>query len=370
MNINDKPVIIIDDKNKMDNFIMDCLSIYDTNKKYKNSFCGIDIEYNTNRKTKKRYIGIIQIIFITNCNEYFTETKKPIYIFSLNDMKHDYRNKFIKYILCSTVKKIFHGSDSLDYPILYESLLQNKDNFMKFINSSIDTRFLCELSKRLMDRLHLIKVNIKKCSIYDALLDHGVISDTKYIELNKYSSNINYNTPWIITKLKKHQILYSMYDVVYLYDLLYNITNMMKSNHKSIDPVSLINRMYRFHIMNKLKIINISDECKNINISNNKLKQIDELIKEKELCDVLYTYNNKTYDIKLYIEDVLSLDTIRKNINSCLRIYQIDTGQTTTIDRLLKESTYFNMLKGKTTILYIIDLIRHFDKVILTPCND
>lgn len=368
MNINDKPVHIVNNKNKMADFMSQCIDIYQENKKYKNSFCGIDIEFNTDIKTKKRYIGVIQIIFIMNSNEYFTEIKKPIYIFSPTDLTREYRDKFIKYILCSNITKIFHGSDSLDYPILYESFLQNKDNFMKFINSSVDTRFLCELSKRLMDRLNLLKVNIKKCSIYDALLEHNVINNAKYTELTKYASKINYNINWIITKLKDNQILYAAYDVVYLYDLLYNITNIIKSNHKIIEPISLINRLYRFHIMNKLGIIDISNECKKINISKDKLKKIDEQIKEKELCDITYTYNNKTYDIKLYIEDVLSLDTIRKNILSCLRVYQMDIGEDTKIDKLLKESKYFDMLKGKTTIQYIINMMKHFDENTNVKC--
>lgn len=370
MNISDKPVYIVDNKKKTDKFIQQCIDIYHINKEYKNSFCGIDIEFNTFKKSKERYIGIIQIIFVTNSNDYFTNVKKPIYVFSPNNLTKNQRDSFIKYILCSKITKIFHGSDSLDYPILYKSLLKNKDDFMKFINSSVDTRFLCESSKRLMNRLNLIKTDINKCSIYNALLDHNVINKNKYKELSKCASKINHNKDWIITKLKDYQIKYSVYDVVYLFDLLYNISNRIKSNHKIIDPISLINRLYRFHIINKLDIIDISKKCKNIDIPKKKLVKIDDMIREKELCDIVYTHNNKKYNIKFYLEDVLSIDTIRKNILSCLRIYQIDIGYNDKIDMLLRESKYFNMLKGKTVILYLIDQIRHFDEHVHVKCGN
>jgi hypothetical protein len=64
MNNNTKPVHIVNNKEKVDNFIQQCINIYHEHKEYKNSFCGIDIEFNTYKKSKERYIGIIQIIFI------------------------------------------------------------------------------------------------------------------------------------------------------------------------------------------------------------------------------------------------------------------------------------------------------------------
>jgi hypothetical protein len=274
-------------------------------------------------------------------------------------LNQNQKDSFVKYILCSKITKIFHGSDSLDYPILYKELLQNHTDFMKFINSSVDTRFLCELSKRMMDRLSLIKTNIKKCSIYNALLVHNVINRKKYNELTLYASKINYNNDWKIKTLKKSQLIYAVYDVVYLYDLLHNISNRISTNHKIIEPLSLINRLYRFHIINKLSIIDISKNCKKINIPKKKLVKIDDMIKEKELCDIVYTHNNKKYNIKLYLEDVLSIDTIRKNILYCLRIYQIDMDYIDNIDMILRNSKYFNMLKGKTNILYLIDQIKN-----------
>ena len=370
LNIPDKPIYIVNNEENTEKFIQHCMDIYHENKEYKNSFCGIDIEYNTYKNSTKRYIGIIQIIFISNSNEYFTDKEKPIFVFSPNDLSQTQRDMFVKYILCSKITKIWHGSDSLDYPILYNSLLQDNDNFMKFINSSVDTRFLCELSKRLMSRLNLIKKDVNKCSIYNALLDHNVINKKKFNELCNYASKVNYNKDWIITKLKDHQIIYSVYDVVYLYDLLYNISQRIKSNHKIIEPISLINRLYRFHMINRLNIIDISNECKNIDVSKKQLVKIDEQIKEKELCDITYKHNKKTHTIKLYLEDVLYLDTIRKNILSCLRVYQIDIGKNNKIDMLLRESKYFNMLKGKTVILYLIDLIRHFNEYTYAKCEN
>src|ERR1700722_13921007 len=72
-----KPIIIIDDNNKFNDFLELCKKISTNNK----SFMCIDFEYNTNRYTKKRNLTTMQIMVIDDCNKYFDKQyQKPVYV--------------------------------------------------------------------------------------------------------------------------------------------------------------------------------------------------------------------------------------------------------------------------------------------------
>jgi len=359
----------IEDENK---FIEDCKKIYSMRKiQHKNTFCAIDLEFNMNWKTRERYIALMQIMFIFDDEKYHDKTHyKPIYI--LNPIKLSDANKtnLNKFILCSNVIKIFHGSDSLDYPHIYKDVLkQNKTKFIRFINSSVDTRFLCEISKRSMGRLNIDKES-NRCSIYNALLDHNIINKEIFDNLTKISSKIDYNKKWIINELTSEQISYAAYDVMYLYDLLNIIVTSMGSFtnlNKNLDVISVVNRLYRFHMLNRFGILKISAECKNMlneyHIQKSDLEIIDQKIMEKFLVTIGYTDPKKTkVDMKLdiYIEDVLSIDTIRKSILNCLRIYQCKKSEVDIkkVERYWKKSKMFKLLKGHETILELVKIIK------------
>ena len=277
----DKPIIVVRNNNDANIFIDDCRKLHDMNNERKGadaapgSFCGIDFEFNMNWRTRERYIAMMQIIFVFNDMTYYTPEIKPIYILDPLSLSPEHKQKFTQYILCSSVTKIFHGSDSLDYPHVYSSLLNKSEKkFIKFINHSVDTRFLCEISKRLMVRAGMLKLTDKKCSIYNALLDHNVIDRKKFDTLTQISSTINYNKDWIISKLKPPQLMYSAYDVMYLYDLLHIITKNIRPTDQeqpariSIDPlsstdiISVITRLYRFHMINRLALSQTVSQCK------------------------------------------------------------------------------------------------------------
>lgn len=360
----DKPVVVVKNSAHEDLFINDCEKLYDRSKISNDTFCGIDLEFNMDWKSKKRYISIIQIILIFNSNEYDdTNQKKPIYIFNPLKLSENNLDFFIKYVLCSKVTKIFHGSDSLDFPHIYaDILMSDKKQFMKFLNSSIDTRFLCELTKRLKLRLDIKMQNENKCSLYYALINNDVIDKELFNILQKESDKINYNKPWIIANLTSQQIKYASYDVIYLYDLarsmVRNFGN-VESNTTfdvDLDPISIVNRLYRFHMMYRLGLSKISEKCKNMSQHNvYQVDNIDQKIMDLKLISI--TFNNKQMDV--YFEDVLSIDTIRKTIMNCLRVYKLDYApDTEAMDNIISTSKTFNLLKGRNTIKHLINIIK------------
>lgn len=380
MGVPSNKIIVVKTNEDKKLFIEDCKKIFLI--KGTDKFCGIDFEFNTNRKINKRYIGLMQIIFIFDATKYYDKSyEKLIYILDPNKLSFDDKNNLINYIFCSNVTKIFHGSDSLDYPHIYEDLLKkNNHMFIKFINHSVDTRFLCEISKQIIKRSGIHLSN--KCSIYHALLDHKIIDNDLFNRLEKISSTINYNKLWLIDSLTTDQITYGAYDVTYLYDLMNTIVCSIQpddSGNKAMeenlmndfDPISLVNRLYRFHILNRLGIFTISADCKKLSDEVYQINPgieiksiVDEKIMETYLMTINYNHKEGINRIDIVIEDILSLDTIRKSILNCLRIYHpdivrhIDPSRLHQIDNFWTDSEQFNMMKGKGSIRGLINLIK------------
>lgn len=368
-----KSVLIVKDRDTTNKFIDTCRNIYKLSLLENNSvFCGIDFEFNMNWKKKDRYIGLMQIILIDNFKNYFdNHYEKKIFLLSPHHLDTHNKKKLIKYIFCSKVIKIFHGSDSLDYPHVYNELLgMNKKKFLKFINNSIDTRFLCEISKRIMVRAGILDISNKKCSLYIALYDHNVIDKNLLDHLECNASKINYNKKWIIENMSSNQTIYSAYDVAYLYDLSEKITKSIEyetpSDRNDIDVISLVNRLYRFHMINKLELSSISSKCKfivdNHHIKKDDMMVIDQKIMEIVLTNIIYVDNNGVkHKIKIVLEDILGLDTIRKTILNCLRVYQenISSSDQEYIYRRFEMSRIFNNMKGHETIKHIIQILKN-----------
>jgi hypothetical protein len=372
------------------------------------TFCGIDFEFNTDRKTNTRHIGSMQIIFVFDNTKYHDESyTKPIYIIDPSKLNKNDGELFVKYILLSNVIKIFHGSDSLDYPYIFEHLLKNnRKDFVRFIDTSVDTRFLCEIAKRIGSRLGL-EYHSNKCSIYNALYNNRVIDDKMFDTLSKIGNNINYNEYWRLDKLSNNQMIYSAYDVVYLYDLLENISRQIdvckNQNHdqyedqyenqdqqittylprelECLDLLSIINRVYRFHMLNRLEIIDVSAKFNSVfelnKLSKDNIIQIDQQIMETPITQAIFTKpDNKLEHVLITFEDILVIDVTRKNLLKCLRPYQHianvcahnktktsenDIDKLNKLDGLFSGSELFQMFRGRQYIKKLIDLIR--DKI-------
>jgi hypothetical protein len=380
----DKPFIVVTSDEHKKSFIQDCQKIYDITGKNGRTFCGIDFEFNMNWKLKTRYIGSMQIIFIFDGEKYHDKTFiKPIYVIDPSKLSHLDKELFIKYIIKSKVIKIFHGSDSLDYPYIFNDLLKNdKHKFIEFINSSVDTRFLCEISKRIKSRIG-VDVPSNKCSIYNALYDNDAINKETFNELTKIGDKINYNKRWKVELLTYDQVIYSVYDVVYLYDLLEKISNQIDICTKTADPdmaykpgsvdcidlVSMINRVYRYHMLNRLEITNISSQCDVIfnsyKLTKDLISQLDQQIMETPLTSIEFKKSTKeSINVLITLEDILTMDVIRKNLLKFLRPYQYiansgkNLNDVTKLDKIFESSEEFRIFKGRDYIIKLINVIK------------
>ena len=97
------------------------------------------------------------------------------------------------------ILKILHGSEALDIPYMFNDLIQSTKYIIRFTNSFIDTRYICEyynLENNLKDR---------KCKIYDFLLDHQIIDSKKVEELEKNSNDMG----------PIYDIIISIYNITY-----------------------------------------------------------------------------------------------------------------------------------------------------------
>lgn len=372
-------VIKSNDHDKKKEFIDDCEKIYRIKN---NTFCCIDIEFNNTKNT--RYIAFMQIMFIFNSESYKTDEKIPIYVFDPATLSNDDINKFIKYVLCSNVIKIFHGSDSLDFPHIYADILKNdKMLFGKFLNKCVDTRFLCEISKRLMDRLGIKKnksnsdIANKKCSIYYSLFDHDVIDKKLFDQYMKIESKINYNKIWSIDTITENELNYSVIDVIHLFDLLYTIANRVlchkqdqeqnqeQEEIRENDILSLVTRLYRYCILHRLGLIDITNQAIQIfskyKLSSDALIDLNQKILETPLFNCVYRHT-KDNTISITIDDIASIDTIRKPFMALLLIYRLDQSETDIgmMDKMINDNDILNKsLKSvKGALLYLIYKIK------------
>jgi len=368
--LTDKPYRQVIDSRSIDQLIDRCKQMDRQNESSGGSiFYGIDFEFNMNWKTKDRYISIMQLIVIDQMDKYFDKLhKKYIYLIDFPKLNDRQKKDFIRYIFCSKIIKIFHGSDSLDYPYVYKLMNGSTDQFTQFINSSVDVRFYCEISKRFMKRLGMIEITNNKCSLYNSLYDHQVINHDLFESLEKIASKINYRKDWNLGRLKIEQILYCTFDVAYLYDIMFGITNRIRTvdqkntdNSIELDVLSMVNRLYRFHMLNRLGIIDHGAQCKTIvdgySIGRDNMLQFDQHIVENHLVDIYYS----EHKVSVYLEDLLDINTTRKSILNCMRVYQIDRNQQDTdrLDKIFQTSAQFNKMKGKKTIMHLLDLIRN-----------
>ena len=279
-------------------------------------------------------------------------------------------------MICSKIPKILHGSESDCNRVYVDLLHSSKKKFMNFINSTIDTIFLCKITMRIISRLGIKVENENKCSLYYALINNKVIDKKLFDTLQAESDKINYNKPWIVANLTPKQIKYAVYDVMFLYDLLRNMsTRIQPVNNANIDVISCVNRMYRFHMINKLNLSKISEKCKQMfdqikvseSLSRDDVYQIDQKIMELKFNTV--RFDGKEIDI--YIDDLISIDVIRKSNISYLRIYILNNSSDTQIlDKMLKSSDIFNSMKGHHTIMHLIDIVRKNRRYNKIECNE
>jgi hypothetical protein len=147
--------------------------------------------------------------------------------------------------------KILHGAESLDIPYLFNQLLITKDNIDNFCSNFYDTKFLCDYN-------NLIKYNdIQKCGIYHLLVNNNIISKKQYEKLEKIEEKTGpiYMIHIDIYKLSIGVLQYSLYDVLYLPELIKKFLKLDIAYTKIIPQVSCIVNKYKRNIENEFNVL-------------------------------------------------------------------------------------------------------------------
>lgn len=204
-------------------------------------YLGIDFEFNKISKGE-RDVALMQINIENNSNNG--------YIFVLYPPDLENKEILINLLTHKNIYKILHGSESLDIPYLFNQLLISIDNINNFCKNFYDTKYLC-------DYYNIENDITEKCSIYELLLNQKIIDQNKINELNKmndiigplYLININ------IYKLNDNIFKYSLYDVIYLPELLKKFINKNIIYNKYISETLVLILKYKRNVENELEKI-------------------------------------------------------------------------------------------------------------------
>lgn len=274
----------------------------------KHFYIGVDYEY-TNKK-----IQLGQYNF-----EHNVALQSIIWMVRPNNLDAIITDNLIELIICNKyIKKILHGSDSLDIPYMYNHMLQDDPKkIQRFTRTLIDTRFLCEYYKLTRDQ-----VSDNKCSIYSqdstrsAIYYFGVVSDEQQQKLADLLESMpaSFDIAWDI-KLPKSQVLYAQYDVIYLkyfyYRMIYVATedDPTPLGKKSIIDLykHVLNEITRFVYLERNDITFLMKKCKEeVDVANN------YFIKTKNgIVKMIDVYNKESVGLET-VNPKVSIDKLAK----------------------------------------------------------
>lgn len=281
-------ILIILDDNK-EKFMNDIITqkVNDNNIIY----IGIDFEFNKISRTD-RDVSLMQINIEDNTN--------IGHIFVLDPRRLKNKNVLINLLTSDKTIKVLHGSESLDIPYLFNKFLITRDNINLFCKNFYDTKYLCDYKNNIQS--HKTKT---KCGIYDMLLNNNIISKNKFDELEKMSNKIGplYNIHIEINKLLDKQyliFLYSLYDVIYLPELIKVFINKGAIYKHIIPEISSVVFKHKRNVDNNFIILEKLVEKYDNNIiiiDNNKVRL-------KELWEILFYYVSDDNNYIYYLKDI------------------------------------------------------------------
>lgn len=211
---------------------------------------GIDYEFSN------RQIALMQINFEPKTID---ETHVFIFIIYPPNLDKVTHNMLIHLLKDHRIYKILHGADSLDIPYMYAELLVDHDIINSFMKKYVDTRFLCEY----------YRVSIgeeKKCSIYDALLYFGTITEAKYkhlVDTHDLMGPVQ-DITWNIQNLSSFHTKYALFDVLFLKQFYKDICKKASSTTTDIfQSYTYFNYISRFVTLEKRDISDITKTLKN-----------------------------------------------------------------------------------------------------------
>jgi hypothetical protein len=334
-------VLKVDKKEKetfMNNRFIEFIKNQEKNKAIKH-YIGIDFEFNKVSR-ESRDVALMQINLETDQNNI-----GMIFVLYPPDLSDN--KSLISLITNPHIIKILHGAESLDIPYMFDQLLISKEHINNFCTNFYDTKFLC-------DYTNLTQPVPSRCSIYYLLLSNDIITQQKFDELEKIEDKTGpiYLIHINIYKLKFDVLRYSLYDVIYLPEL---IKKFLKTNDiyitKIIPQISCLVNKYKRNVENEFNIL--SDIINKFNIyyvgSNDKiiLKDIWEMY--------YYTYYINMYDIhyfKFFFE-IITKFIVYTNLVKYFKVYvsnnnylkirmdSIYDNNTVILDNI---DTYFNWL--------------------------
>uniref|UniRef100_A0A6G6ABS5 Uncharacterized protein n=1 Tax=Borely moumouvirus TaxID=2712067 RepID=A0A6G6ABS5_9VIRU len=305
-------------------------------------YVGIDFEF-TNKK-----IQLSQLNF-----EHDVADKNMIMIVSPNELEAVMTENFINIIICNQcIKKILHGSDSLDIPYMYKHLLQDDpEKIIKFTRTLIDTRFLCEYYK-----LTRSEPSDNKCSIYDedptrsAIYYFKVVSDEQQNSLAELLESMPapHDREWYIHKMPISQVRYAALDVLYLkvfyYRMIYVATEDEQSDLGKKNIIELyknvLNEITRFVYLERNDITYLMATCKkDVDVVNNYFIRTPQGI--LKMIDI---FNQVSVDLETTNPKV--------NVNSFTKINHFKAPVMTIIKRMVYAfiSLKCRVYKDKSTI--------------------
>lgn len=306
----------------------------------KHFYIGIDFEYTF------RQIKLAQLNF-----EHNVSLKSIIYMVDPTELDPIMLSNFINLIICNKyIKKILHGSDSLDIPYMYNQLLdKDPEKIISFTKTMIDTRFLCEYYK-----LTKSDPSNNKCSIYDeesdrsAIYYFNVISEKQQEKLSDVLKSMPppHDIVWNIHKMPKSQVLYAQYDVIFLkyfyYRIIYmatleNSTDLGKRNTIELYRYVLF-ELTQFIYLEQNQITFLIAKCKeevdtlnNYFIKKSNLKMIDIFNK--------ISINLITYSPNVNIDNILKINHFKKYM--IIIIKRITYGFISQICKVYKDKNNF-----------------------------
>ncbi len=296
-------------------------------KNNKENYIGIDFEFKQVRKNE-RDVALMQLNMENDSNEGY------IFICYPPEMKDKNLKILIELITNVNITKILHGSESLDIPYLYNQLLKTEDNINNFNKNFYDTKFLC-------DTVHIKEKIEGKCSIYNLLLEHNIMTKDKFEELENIE---NITGPIYMIKIDIHNLdpnilKYSLYDVIYLPEL---IKKFIKKGYIYTDLIPcIISLVFKYKRNIEKEFLELQDIINKLNISYVFINDNRYFLK-----DIWEMYYYTIDDNNKYIE-------IIREINYFKQMIEIIT----------KFVVYYNILKNYKVInknLNNIDLYKYF----------
>lgn len=286
------------------------------------NYLGLDFEFNTKK------VALMQINFDNNNNKYFEDSF--IFLFDPKQFDSKWKQFFAHKIICSdNTYKILHGSESLDTPYIFEDLLENNVNLIKkYTKNFIDTKFLCEYSYFQKNE------ELGKCKIYYVLKNEEIITHEKLDELHKNEENMGpiYDIIIDIYTMNKYLVIYTLYDVIYLYHLIDKFKKM-------INNFDLINQITGFCFLEKKKISNFIPLIELGKINN-------YVVKNKRLNDHFNDFIKFKVSSNKLIKSILKINFFKKTILSLYKflLYRKLCSNNTVYSKIKTNEIYDNKI--------------------------